>query len=115
MPFRAQSGPATAREAPGQESPPSKPPAPEEFTQIDTDHDGRISPEEYSASPRAAAERAAAGKRDGAAGNTGGFGLANNEGREDRSSFFRKLDKNDDGYVTEDELRASQPQTAKGR
>jgi hypothetical protein len=104
VPFRAQSGPATAREAPGQEAAPARPAESDEFAQIDTDHDGRISPEEYAASPHQALERIAAGKRTGAAGDTGHFGLANNEGRPDRAKRFRKSDTNHDGYLSREEL-----------
>jgi Ca2+-binding EF-hand superfamily protein len=90
------------KEAPAR-PPPSRSPD-DEFVQIDTDHDGRISATEYAASPRSAIDRIAAGKRQGPAGVTGGFDLRNNEGRPDRSKFFRKLDKNRDGYLSRSEL-----------
>lgn len=78
----------------------------DEFAQIDTDRDGRISAVEYSASPRAAVERIAAGKETGQAGASGGFDLHNNEGRPDQSKFFRRLDINRDGYLSREELDA---------
>jgi hypothetical protein len=73
---------------------------------MDTDHDGRVSPEEYGSSPRAAVDLAADGKRQGTETPNGGFGLANNEGRPDRSKYFRRLDTNHDGYLSRQELQA---------
>ncbi|HWA28409.1 MAG TPA: hypothetical protein VG734_22355 [Lacunisphaera sp.] len=78
--------------------------AKDEFGQIDTDHDGRISAVEYGASPREALDRVADGKRAGAVGLTGGFDLARNEGRPERSRFFRRLDTDHDGYISRREL-----------
>jgi hypothetical protein len=81
----------------------------DDFAQMDADNDGRVSPDEYAASPQSAVDRIAAGKRQGPAGITGGFSLANNEGRPDRSRFFRKLDADGDGYLIRNEVSAPAP------
>src|SRR4051812_42124583 len=94
--------PSEIKEAPARPSPSVSPG--DEFVQMDTDHDGRVSATEYAASPQSAIDRIAAGKRQGPAGITGGFDFRNNEGRPGRSKFFRKLDKNHDGYLSRSEL-----------
>lgn len=78
--------------------------ADEEFAQMDTDHDGRVSAQEFASSPRSWVDQAANGKRRGAAGLTGGFDLRANENRPDRSPVFRARDRNHDGYLSRDEL-----------
>lgn len=83
---------------------PSPRSADDEFGQIDTDGDGRVSAVEYASSPRSAADRIAEGRRNGAGGASGKFGLLNNEGRPDRSKLFRKLDLDRDGYLDRNEL-----------
>ena len=85
----------------------SQPPPKDEFAQMDGDGDGRISAAEYAASPQSAIDRIAAGKRQGPAGITGGFSLANNEGQPDRSRFFKKLDADGDGYLSRSEVNAA--------
>ncbi|HEY8994693.1 MAG TPA: hypothetical protein VIM71_08535 [Lacunisphaera sp.] len=92
---------------PGQADDPAEKPrasAKDEFAQMDTDHDGRVSAAEYSASPRSSLDRIAEGKQDGTGGPTGGLGLRDSEGRPDRSTFFRRLDTNRDGYLSRREL-----------
>lgn len=86
----------------------------DEFDRIDTDRDGRISPKEYAASDRAAVDMVAAGERDGVEAPNGGFELRNNEGRPDRSKFFRRLDTDKDGYISRDELSSASREGAKG-
>jgi hypothetical protein len=78
----------------------------DEFARIDTDRDGRISAKEYAASDRAALDMTAAGKRSGSEAPRGGFDLRNNEGNPQRSGFFRRLDADDDGYISREELAA---------
>ena len=70
-----------------------------------------MSAAEYAASPQSAVDRIAAGKRQGSAGIAGGFDLAHNEGRPDRSKFFKRLDADGDGYISRSEFGApSQPE-----
>jgi hypothetical protein len=88
---------------------PTETPARDDFAEADANHDGRVSPDEYAASPRSALDRIAAGKRDGAAGPTGGFDFRNNEGNPQRSSSFKQRDANDDGFLNREELLAPLP------
>lgn len=85
----------------------------DEFDRIDTDRDGRVSPKEYAASDRAAVDMVAAGERDGVEAPNGGFELRNNEGRPDRSKFFRRLDTDKDGYISREELSRVPPDEAR--
>lgn len=101
----APEAPSDQKEAPGRGASTEATPK-DEFAEIDTDRDGRISAQEYASSPRSAVDQVAAGERRGTAAPKGGFGLANNEGRPDRSKFFRKLDTNRDGYISREELQA---------
>jgi hypothetical protein len=88
---------------------PSEAPPRDDFAETDANHDGRVSPDEYAASPRSAVDRVALGKRDGAAGPTGGFGFRNNEGNPQRSSSFKQRDANDDGFLSREELSRPLP------
>lgn len=86
---------------------PSRASAPmDDFARADTDRDGRISPKEYAASDVAALDMTAAGKRSGSEAPRGGFDLHNNEGNPQRSSFFRRLDADDDDYLSRAEFEA---------
>lgn len=76
----------------------------DDFARADTDRDGRVSPKEYAASDVAAIDMTAAGKRSGSEAPRGGFDLHNNEGNPQRSSFFRRLDTNKDGYLSREEF-----------
>lgn len=118
LPVAAQSGAAAADSRPIAKDSPARP-APrtspgDEFAQMDTDGDGRVSGDEYAASPRSARDRIAAGKRLGPVGLTGGFELHNNEGRPDRSRFFRELDVDHDGYLSRNELGLREPARSRG-
>jgi Ca2+-binding EF-hand superfamily protein len=66
------------------------------FARMDTDGDGRVSAGEYVASDQAAVDRIAEGKRIGPAGENG---------RPERSRFFRQQDADGDGYLSRGELR----------
>lgn len=79
----------------------------DEFDRIDTDRDGRVSPKEYASSDLAAIDMVASGKRSGTEAPRGGFDLRNNEGRPDRSTFFRRLDTDKDGYLSRDEVEVA--------
>lgn len=118
LPAAAQSGAAAADSRPVAKDSPARP-APrtspgDEFVQMDTNGDGRVSGDEYAASPRSALDRIAAGKRLGPVGLTGGFELHNNEGRPDRSRFFRELDLDHDGYLNRNELGLREPARSRG-
>lgn len=65
----------------------------------------------------AAVDMVVAGKRRGSEAPHGGFDLRNNEGRPDRTKFFRRRDTDHDGYLSRPEvavayitaLKASKP------
>lgn len=79
----------------------------DDFARADSDHDGRVSPKEYAASDVAAVAMVASGKRSGSEAPRGGFDLHNNEGNPQRSSFFRRLDADKDGFLSRDEFAAA--------
>ena len=79
----------------------------DDFARMDTDGDGRISAGEFSSSAVAATARIADGKRRGTRAPDGGFSLFNNEGRPDQAKLFRKLDGDEDGFLSRSELEAS--------
>jgi hypothetical protein len=113
VPRTPAGSPEGAQSEANRQAEPQQPSPKDEFAQMDSDNDGRISAYEYAASPQSAIDRIAAGKRNGPAGITGGFGLANNEGRPDRSRFFKKLDADGDGYLSRSEVSADSASAGK--
>lgn len=95
---------APKSDAGGKTSPGASVQLSDDFARADTDRDGRVSAQEYAGSDVAAVDMVAAGKRDGTEAPRGGFGLRDNEGRPDRSIFFRQRDADHDGYLSRSEL-----------
>lgn len=79
----------------------------DEFTRMDLDGDGKISPQEYASSELGTLDLIAAGKRSGSEAPGEKFNLHQNENRPDRSEFFRRLDIDHDGYLSRSEVAAA--------